>query len=197
MTRPLDPASPAARLLADARKRRFLGPFLGRTRRLAQAARELGVSPARLGYWVRRFRELGLLVPDGRGYRTPAEAFFVPFEASPGADLADWLASELKEAHRELLWAMGRALAEQGYRGLRVFRNPQGTVTSALARGPDDPGPLAPFGVAATLHLTPAEAEALKNRLQALWAAYADRMAPDEGRRPYRVYAFLTEVPDR
>ena len=85
MVQPLNPASPAARVLADASKRRYLSPFLGRTRRLTEAARELGVSPARLAYWVRRFLALGLLKQVGRGYRSTAEAYFVPFEASPAA----------------------------------------------------------------------------------------------------------------
>ncbi len=195
MTQPLDPASPAARVLADASKRRYLSPFLGRTRRLTEAARELGVSPARLAYWVRRFLALGLLKRVGRGYRSTAEAYFVPFEASPAAGLSEWLASELKDAHRGLLSAAGRALEAEGYRGLLVFRGPGGSVTSALARAPDDPGPLAPFGVAATLYLTPGEAETLKKELTALWEAYADRTEPKTGRRPFRVYAFLSEDP--
>lgn len=194
MIRALDPEDPAARVLADARKRQFLAPFLGRTRRLGEAAAELGVTPARLAYWVRRFSALGLLVPAGRGYQSSAPAYFVPFSASPDADLAAWLERELREAHRELLAAFGRSLEAGDYRGLLVFRDPAGTAVSALARGPRDPGPLAPFGVATTLYLSPAEAEALKAELRAFWARYRGRTEPASGRRPYRVYAFLAEA---
>jgi len=195
MVKSLDPASPAARVLADARKRRFLSPFLGRTRRLSEAAQELGVSPSRLAYWVRRFLALGLLERVERGYRSTAEAYFVPFEASPAAGLSEWLAGELKDAHRSLLSATGRALEAKGYRGLLVFRGPGEVVTSALARTPDDPGPLAPFGMAGTLYLDPTEVEELKERLKAIWATYADHTRPAPGRIPLRVYAFLSEDP--
>ena len=129
----------------------------------------------------------------GRGYRSTAAAYFVPFSESPAADLAGWLAAELAEAHRGLLLALGKQLEKEGYTGLRVFRNPQGTVTSALSRGPGDPAPLAPFGVAATLYLTLEESERLKAELTALWQRYAARQTPGPGRRPVRVYAFLAE----
>ena len=193
MIRVLKAGDPAARVLADAKKRRYLSPFLGRPRRLSEAARELGVSPSGLYYWIRRFLALGLLKREGLHYVSPAPAYFVPFSESPAEDLADWLSAELAEAHRELLAALGRRLEKEGYQGLLVFRNPEGTVTSALARGPRDPAPLAPFGVAATLHLTLEESERLKAELTALWQRYAAKQTPGPGRRPVRVYAFLAE----
>ena len=193
MIRVLKAGDPAARVLADAKKRRYLSPFLGQPRRLSEAARELGVSPSGLAYWTRRFLALGLLTREGPRYVSTAPAYFVPFSESPAKDLESWLLAELAEAHRGLLAALGRRLEREGYQGLLVFRNPEGTVTSALTRSPRDPAPLAPFGVAATLYLTPQESERLKAELTALWQRYAARQTPAPGRRPVRVYAFLAE----
>ncbi len=193
MIRVLKAGDPAARVLADAKKRRYLSPFLDQPRRLSEAAWELGVSPSGLYYWTRRFLALGLLKRVGPRYVSTAPAYFVPFSESPAKDLESWLLAELAEAHRGLLATLGRRLEREGYQGLLVFRNPEGTVTSALARGPQDPAPLAPFGVATTLYLTLQESERLKAELTALWQRYAAKQTPTPGRRPVRVYAFLAE----
>jgi hypothetical protein len=105
--------TPAATVLLDPQRRRFLEPFMRGERSASQAAREVGVSVKDMAYRVKRFVALGLLdmvreQPRGgrpiRFYRASV-AYFVPFASLPEADLVEMV---------EALVAPWQALALRG-----------------------------------------------------------------------------------
>ena len=195
MTRVLDSESIAAKLVADPRKRRYLEPFLGRERRLSEAARELDVSPQRLAYWIKRFLEVGLLVRTSRGYRSLASAYFVPFSASRAVDFKAWLTRELEDSYQALLTQYEKLFEKKRNPGLLVFRNPLGQVQAAVAEGPEDQVPLWPYGATGVLYLSEEEQHALKAALRVFWQTYGTKVEPGPGRRRVLVFAFLAEMP--
>lgn len=131
-----DPA--VAELLIDPVKLRHLAPFLGRERSVSEAARESGAKPNTTLRRVQRLLDLGLLevareLPRGgrpvKLYRSAAEIFFVPFDATS----ADTLESALAE--RDAYWEallrrhVVRARSEQfGSWGTRIYRDRRGRL---------------------------------------------------------------------
>src|SRR5699024_12715119 len=94
--------------LHDPALRKTLEPFLGRDCAVAEAARQPGSLPNTVLARVRRWLGLGLLVQTrtekraGRAvkhYRTTADAWFVPFDNTSAATLAESLAG--RAAHWE------------------------------------------------------------------------------------------------
>jgi Helix-turn-helix domain len=101
-----------ATVLLDPNTLRFLGPFIGRTCSADQVARELDISLNTLLYQIKRLCKLGFLeiveeLPRrGRSikrYRASADAFFVPFEATPFATPEDMLLREYEPLYRRFL----------------------------------------------------------------------------------------------
>lgn len=137
----------AAEALVDPTTLRHLAPFLGRERSVAQAARETGQKPNSTLRRVQRFIGLGLLrivreVPRaGRAvklYRTVADVFFVPFEATGAESLEAALAE--RDAYWERLLrrnvVKGRMEA-LGPWGTRIYRDARGRLQVQAAVRPD------------------------------------------------------------
>ena len=96
--------TPAATVLLDPARQRFLVPFMRGERSTSQAAREVGVSVKDMAYRVKRFLAMGLLElvreqPRGgraiRCYRAP-HAYFVPFASLPEPDLVEMVDALLR-----------------------------------------------------------------------------------------------------
>lgn len=140
-------SGPAADALTNPTSLRYLAPFLGRTLSVGEAARESGAKPNTTLRRVQRFVELGLLEVVGERkragrpiklYRTVADIFFVPFEATH----AESLEAALKE--RDAYWEkllrrnVVRARAESiGTWGTRFYRDSRGRLQVQTAVTPD------------------------------------------------------------
>ncbi len=130
-----DPA--AAKLLTHEDYRAVLGAFLGRERSVTEAAQELRLGLDATLYRVRRLHQAGLLEVRavqpraGRAikrYRAVHDAWFVPFEALPYADLEETFL-ELHVAHaRVIARAAARALGRSEWSGYRIERNEDGRL---------------------------------------------------------------------
>lgn len=131
-----DPA--AAEALMDPDTLHLLEPFLGRERSVGQVARETGVKPNTMLRRVQRLQALGLLeiareIPrKGRAiklYRSSAEVFFVPFEATGADTLEAALAGRDAYWERLLRRNVVRLRREHhGSWGTRIYRDPHGRL---------------------------------------------------------------------
>lgn len=90
-------------LLTNPKALHYLGPFLGRSCRVAQAADALGVSPHAMLYWVKKLCNGELLEVvqlerrAGRAikhYRARADAYIVPLRTTPGETFEALLARQ-------------------------------------------------------------------------------------------------------
>jgi len=89
-----------ASVLADPKALRHLTPFLGRECTVTAAARELGITPHAMLYWVKRFVALGLLTVTReqrragkpvKWHRSAADRFDVALRLLPSATLEELL----------------------------------------------------------------------------------------------------------
>lgn len=126
---------------------RQLEPFLGREATVGQAAEASGDKPNTVLKRVQRFLELGLLrvvreePRAGRArkvYRTSADVFFVPFEATSAESF------EAALAEREAYWETRlRAHVVRARReaydawGTRIYRDREGRLQVQMAVTPD------------------------------------------------------------
>jgi len=140
-----DPA--AAEALTDQTTLRHLAPFLGRTLSVSEAARETGEKANTTLKRVQRFLELGLLEVVGERkragrpiklYRTVADVFFVPFEATHAESLEAALAERDAYWERLLRRNVVRTRSERlGTWGTRFYRDARGRVQVQTAVTPD------------------------------------------------------------
>lgn len=170
-----------ARVFSDSAKRRLLLAFVNRPLSVAQAARDAGRPLGRIHYHVTDLCRRGLLrvvreeKRKGRAvkyYQAVRPRFFVPVEflyRSPGAGLAEELRARLEE---EALKLEGEGLlftAEDGRP--RITR----IVDGRRKRSSGEYWHI--------FNMTPADAEALSEELDALLRRYRERTS-DKG-RPY------------
>lgn len=137
----------AAAALTDPTTLRHLAPFLGRTTSVTDAARESGERPNTTLKRVQRFMELGLLEVVGERkragraiklYRTVADVFFVPFEATHAESLEAALADRDAYWERMLRRNVVRARSERlGTWGTRFYRDARGRLQVQTAVTPD------------------------------------------------------------
>lgn len=137
----------AAVALTDPQTLRQLGPFLGRDATVSQAAEELGEKANTVLSRVRRFCKLELLrvvreePRKGRAikvYRSAADVFFVPFEATSAESLEAALAERDAYWERLLRQNVVRArLEEVGTWGTRIYRDDRGRLQVQTAVTPD------------------------------------------------------------
>lgn len=192
--------TPAATLLLDPARQRYLEPFMRGERSTSQAAREVGVSVKDMAYRVKRFLALGLLEPTReqprggrpiRFYRAP-EAFFVPFASLPEPDLVEmvdallrpWQALAIRHAVRAMQSA-DEGMHTWGW----LLRMRQRGVSVGPAPAPDaDPGALADLLLHAAapmylgwvpLHLTRERARELQQELIELVLRFAEDDGPE------------------
>jgi hypothetical protein len=136
----------AADLLINPHTLRQLEPFLGRDCTVGQAARETGAKPNTVLSRVRRLLSLGLLrivreEPRGgravKVYRSSADVFFVPYEATTADSLESALAA--RDAYWETLLRRNvvRARMEAvGTWGTRIYRDARGRLQVQTAVNP-------------------------------------------------------------
>lgn len=194
-----------ARLLTDSRSKRFLTPFIAQERTVSAAARELGISLGTMYYRVGVFLETGLLRVTreeeraGRAikhYRTVGDAFFVPFELTPHADLAERIVAQLEPLWREIARAYARVLQAHDRAGQYIFRGETGTVWTAPASNPfaGEPQGVAHAGLHdVPLHLTRDQATDLLRTLSGLSERY-QHLDQAEGSRPYILQVALVPL---
>lgn len=137
----------AADLLVNPTTLRQLEPFLGREATVSQAARDTGAKPNTVLRRVQRFVEHGLVVVArsrpraGRSvklYRSSAEVFFIPFEATSAETLDGALAE--RDAYWEALLRRNVVSARQqaaGTWGTRIYRDERGRLQVQTALTPD------------------------------------------------------------
>lgn len=137
----------AADVLMDPRALRHLAPFLGRDLTISQAAAESNEKPNTTLGRVRRYQALGLLTVTGeverRGrpmklYRTVADVFFVPFEATRSDSLEAALAE--RDSYWEALLrrnVVRSRLESFGNWGTRIYRDDRGRLQVQTAVTPD------------------------------------------------------------
>lgn len=126
---------------------RQLEPFLAREATVAEAARQTGAKPNTVLSRVRRFLRLGLLRVAGekpragrpvKRYRTVADTFFVPFDATSAENLEAALAE--RDAYWEALLRQGvvraRSEAAESW-GTRVYRDARGRLQVQTAVTPE------------------------------------------------------------
>ena len=185
--------------LADPERRRWLVPFVGRQRTLAEVGRELGVPVNAVLYRARLLVKHGLVRVVGeqrrRGrpmkrYTAAAEGFIVPVTLVPVATLGGLLALNELPAQEALTRGLARAvrrLADPDELVVRIGVDEWGVFGAGLAR--DGEGfylaeeltresapPL--WSSWSGLSLSDDEAKSLQRELVALWRRYQGGSAP-------------------
>ena len=137
----------AAAVLMDPGKLRHIAPFIGSEKSIGQAAEESGESPNTTLKRVKRYLELGLVtvareVPRaGRPiklYRSVAQVYFVPFEATGAESLEAGMAERDAFYERLLRRNVVRARIETiGNWGTRIYRDGRGRLQVQTAVTPD------------------------------------------------------------
>jgi hypothetical protein len=200
----------AAMLLSDPNKAIYLYPFIGKERTAGDVARAYGWTIGRLLYQIKRFTRLGLLrvtrveARDGsplKYYRSTADAFFVPLEATNQASIEEFVNRWALSLHPLYLRSYARALSDHAPRwGVRISRNASnGRLTIMPATGeerdwdvfaPDSPVLLE--GWWTDLRLDLADAKEMQSELIALYIKYFGR----EGAQRYLIRIALAPMID-
>ncbi|GGL12231.1 ArsR/SmtB family transcription factor [Deinococcus radiotolerans] len=189
-----------ARLLLDPALLPVLGPLLRGDVSAAELARTCGLSVQQAHHRLTRLRGAGLVVVTqeqaraGRPvkrYRAAAQAFRVPFALTDHASLAELVAG----LHRDLLARqherVGRILAAQPGRDLSLHLNALGQVSLDFDGFEDVTESV--VSSHRLVHLSPADAQELETRVQALFGWLEDRAQPRaEGLVPRLLGVFLT-----
>src|SRR5262245_22111770 len=191
--------SDAALWLADPERRRWLVPFVGRERTLAEVGRELDVPVNAVLYRARLLVKHGLVRVVGekqrRGramkrYTGAADGFIVPLPLVPVATLEGLLAMNEMRGQQALTRGLARAvqrLADPDALVLRIGIDESGVLGAGLARGGaefDLAGELSRASAPAlwsswsALSLSDDEAKSLQRELVALWRRYQGSSAP-------------------
>ena len=182
----------AAAILTNPHTLRQLEPFLARENTVKDAAAETGEKPNTVLSRVRRFVRLGLLeivreAPrQGRAvkvYRSTADGFFVPFEATSAETL------EAALAERDAYWqdllrhnVVRARLEKVETYGTRIYRDPRGRLQVQMAvtpeqnyttLAPDDPAVLSAWRDAVYLDFE--DAKTLQREMFSLLKRYQQK----------------------
>lgn len=204
-SKPLTVTTPeAARILLEPKHARFIAPFLGRERRVAEVAEEIGAPLSTTFRHVQRYCDVGILkvtreqTRKGRTlkvYRTVADAFFIPNRLRTTFQNA-WADGFEQATRRGLEHVYGEHLADWGE---LIFRDEAGIFTINLAKTPGQPvtslGPDAPATLTTAhdaVYLDFADAKRLQHDLHTLFKAYAAK----GGAQRYLLRLTLTPLPE-
>lgn len=137
----------AADVLLNPQRLRLLEPFIGRECSVTQAARETQSKANTLLTQVRRFCRLGLLVISrevprkGRAiklYRSSADIFFVPYEASSAESLDGMMQERDSYWESQLRHGVVNARIEDvGTWGTRIYKDQRGRLQIQTAISPE------------------------------------------------------------
>lgn len=204
-----------ARLLLDAKSQTFFRPFLARDRTVGEAAVEVGCEPSVMLYRVGTFLRAGLLrvvreePRAGRAlkvYRSSHDAYLVPYERTPFATLEEAFYATYEGSARRLATAMATRFRARGWHGYRLYRN---AFDQAWLEGAPDAARSTDLGdlddrdsrdgmdFALDLHLTPAQAEALRQEVASMLRRYRE-LEPERGEpeeRPYLLSVAYVVLP--
>ena len=120
-----------ARLLSDPKTFEFFEPFVAREQSAGAAAVAVGCALDTILYRIKTFLRAGLLhvvrseKRSGRPikhYRSVHDAYFVPFEVTPFAELEERLAAGFRERQALVVPRLARVLEQSGRNGRRVYR---------------------------------------------------------------------------
>ncbi len=120
-----------ARLLSNPASFKFFEPFVARERSVTAAAGEIGCSLDAVLYRVKTLLRAGLLEVSrlekraGRPikyYRSVHDAYFIPFEVTPFAEVEERLTAHFRERQALVVPRMARALRQLEREGRRVYR---------------------------------------------------------------------------
>ncbi|MEX2541572.1 MAG: hypothetical protein WD314_07175 [Trueperaceae bacterium] len=189
-----------ADMLTDPTTLRQLEPFLGRAVSVSRAARETGQKPNTVLARVRRLVAAGVLAEQAtvqrhgrpiRLYRSVADSFFIPFDATSAESLEAALADREAFWERQLREGVVRARRERiGVWGTRIYRDRRGRLRIQTAVTPErnyttlDPdGPAVLSAWRDRVYLDFEEAKALQREMFALLLRYQQK----EGAQRYIV----------
>ena len=191
-------------MLLEPKHARFIAPFLGRERLIAEVAQEIGAPLSTTFRHVARYCEVGILevvreqTRKGRSlkvYRTVADAFFIPNRLRVTFHNA-WLDEFEQVTRRGIEHVYGEQLADWGE---LVFRNEADIFTTSLARVPGQPVTSLEPGAPATLmtahdalYLDFADAKTLQHDLHTLFESYAAK----RGAQRYLLRLNLVSLPE-
>ncbi len=131
-----------ARLLTEPVSKKFFGPFIVKEKTVTQAAKEVGCTVNTMLYRVKTFLRAGLLCISrqekrvGRPikhYRSVKDAFFIPFDLTPYADLEERLAIQLQPQWNTMIKGLAHACHKEGRSGQRLYRDKHGNTATDLA----------------------------------------------------------------
>ena len=120
-----------ARLLSDPQSFKYFEPFVARALSATAAAAEVGCALDTMLYRIKTFLKAGLLHVVGsekragrpvKHYRSVFDAYFVPFEVTPFAELEERLAAGFRERQALVVPRLARVLKQSGRDGRRVYR---------------------------------------------------------------------------
>ena len=202
---PLTVTTPeAAQILLEPKHARFVAPFLGRERLVAEVAREIGAPLSTTFRHVIRYCEVGILevtreqTRKGRAlklYRTVADAFFIPNRLRMTSQNV-WLDEFEQMTRRGIEHVYGEHLADWGE---LIFRNEAGIFSTSLAKAsgqpvtslePDAPAMLTTAHDA--IYLDFADAKRLQHDLYKLFETYATK----QGAQRYLLRLSLVPLPE-
>ncbi len=176
-----------ARLLSEPRFQAAFRPFLAREASASAAAAELDLDLNAMLYRIGVLRKAGLLrvvreeKRQGRPlkiYRSVHDAYFIPYEATPFADLEERLWQQQLAEARERTHIQARRLRAGGVYGQSMFRDEHGEawVQSSASAGQDldwlDPRRPASIDYWTNLVLTEAESRELQRLLYDVMQRY-------------------------
>ena len=121
-----------ARLLSNPSSFKFFEPFIARERSVTDAAEEVGCKLDTMLYRVKTLLKAGLLKVSrlekraGRPikhYRSVHDAYFVPFEVTPYAELEERMRDHHRSQEAVILPAVTKLLRESGLEGYEFYRH--------------------------------------------------------------------------
>ena len=140
-----------AKLLSDPTTVYYFKPFVGQSKALSVAATELNCHLNTLYYRVQQFLAAGLLIVSheekrkGRAikhYRSVKDVLFIPYTATPYADLKEGLEEQLKPLWCSLMEGLAQTYRQHGIYGKKIFRDEHNIVMTMQSSSPDAPSDL-------------------------------------------------------
>lgn len=131
-----------ARLLSDLKSFRYFEPFIARTQTAKSAAEAVGCNLDTMLYRVKTFLKAGLLKVErvekraGRPikhYRSSHEAYLIPFEITPFAELEERLERQLKALQEPFAKGLAKLQREHGQEARELYRRNDGEVWQGSA----------------------------------------------------------------
>ncbi len=215
------PAPEQARLWSDPKPLEFFEPFVAREQTLTPVAEALGCRLDTLLYRVKVLVKAGLLRVTrlepraGRPvkhYCSAHDAYFIPFEVTPFAEVEERLAAHFRERQALVVPRIARVLKQSGRDGRRVYRRldngdvwqeSAGGVQASLdlydAAGYRDylkthTGPASEF-MDDTLELTDVEARELLVELYGVWRRFAKKEPSSTGKSYFFQFVLAPPLP--